>query len=76
MIRANHEPTNHILHDIEKMRSELEAWGRPIVLLFPTQDEYDRFQKNRAEFTNLPSTLSFGIDTEGAGTSRFFSAAA
>lgn len=65
LIRANHEPTNHILHDIEKMRSELEAWGRPIVLLFPTQDEYDRFQKNRAEFTNLPSTLSFGIDTEG-----------
>lgn len=65
LIRANHEPTNHILHDIEKMRTELEAWGRPILLLFPTQDEYDRFQKNRAEFTNLPSTLSFGIDTEG-----------
>lgn len=65
LIRANHEPTNHILHDIEKMRSELEAWGRPILLLFPTQDEYDRFCKNRAEFTNLPATLTFGIDTEG-----------
>ena len=65
LLRANHEPTNHILHDIEKLRKELEAWGRPILLLFPTQDEYDRFQKNRAEFTNLPSTLTFGIDTEG-----------
>ena len=65
LLRANHEPTNHILHDIEKLRRELEAWGRPILMLFPTQDEYDRFQKNRAEFTNLPSTLQFGIDTEG-----------
>ena len=65
LIRANHEPSNHILHDIEKLRSELEAWGRPIVLMFASQDEYDRFQKNRSEFTNLPSTLSFGIDSEG-----------
>ena len=65
LIRANHEPTNHILHDIEKLRTELEAWGRPILLVFASQDEYDRFQKNRAEFTNLPSTLSFGIDSEG-----------
>lgn len=66
LIRANHEPTNHILHDIEKLRSELEAWGRPILLIFSNRDEYDRFLKNSSEFTNLPSTLSFGIDTEGA----------
>lgn len=66
LIRANHEPTNHILHDIEKLRTELEAWGRPILLLFPSQDEFERFQKNRAEFTNLPSTLSFGVDSEGS----------
>ena len=65
LLRANHEPTNHILHDIEKLRKELEAWGRPILMLFPTQDEFDRFQKNRAEFTNLPSTLTFGVDSEG-----------
>lgn len=72
LIRANHEPTNHILHDIEKLRKELEAWGRPILLVFPTQGEYDRFQQNRAEFTNLPSTLSFGIDTEGAVQADLF----
>ena len=65
LIRANHEPTNHILHDLEKQREALEAWGRPIVLCFPTADEYQRFVANSAEFTNLPSTLSFGIDTEG-----------
>ena len=72
LIRANHEPSNHILHDIEKLRAELEAWGRPILLLFPTQDEFDRFQKNRAEFTNLPATLSFGIDTEGSVQADLF----
>lgn len=65
LIRANHEPTNHILHDLEKQREALEAWGRPILLCFPTAEEYARFLKNSAEFTNLPSTLSFGIDAEG-----------
>lgn len=72
LIRANHEPTNHILHDIEKLRGELEAWGCPILLLFPTQDEYNRFQKNRTEFTNLPSTLSFGVDREGQAAKDLF----
>lgn len=72
LIRANHEPTNHILHDIEKLRAELEAWGRPILLLFPNKGEYERFKKNSAEFTNLPSTLSFGIDTEGAVQADLF----
>ena len=66
LIRANHEPTNHVLHDLEKLRGELEAWGRPILLLFASQEEWQRFEKNRAEFTALPSTLSFGIDSTGA----------
>lgn len=66
LIRANHEPTNHVLHDLEKLRGELEAWGRPILLLFASQEEWQRFEKNRAEFTALPSTLSFGIDSSGA----------
>lgn len=65
LIRANHEPTNHILHDLEKQREALEAWGRPILLLFPNIEEYQRFTANCAEFTNLPSTLSFGIDHDG-----------
>lgn len=72
LIRANHEPTNHILHDLEKMRSSLEAWGRPILLLFPNRDEYERFMQNRSEFTNLPSTLSFGIDSEGSVQADLF----
>ncbi len=65
LIRANHEPTNHILHDLSKQREALEAWGRPILLLFPSQEELERFENNRAEFKNLPSTLSFGVDASG-----------
>lgn len=72
LIRANHEPTNHILHDIEKLKTELEAWGRTLLLLFPSSDEYERFCKNRAEFTQLPSNLRFGIDTEGQIAADFF----
>lgn len=73
LIRANHEPSNHILHDISALRADLEAWGRPIVLLFRSQDELDRFKKNNAEFKNLPSTLTFGVDTEGAFAKDLFS---
>lgn len=65
LLRANHEPTNHVLHDIEKQKEALEAWGRPIVMVFPSQEEYDRFLKNRAEFTSLPQNLSFGVDSQG-----------
>lgn len=72
LIRANHEPSNHILHDLEKLRDELEAWGRPIVLMFPTQDELDRFNQNRAEFTNLPATLRFGVDSRGQVSADLF----
>ena len=73
LIRANHEPSNHILHDISALRADLEAWGRPIVLLFRSQDELDRFRKNNAEFKNLPSTLRFGVDTEGEFAKDIFS---
>ena len=65
LIKANHEPTNHILHDIEKLRKEMESWNRTILLLFTSQEELDRFNKNRSEFTNLPSNLRFGVDSEG-----------
>lgn len=65
LIRANHEPTNHILHDLEKQRAALEAWGRPILLLFPSEEEWQRFENNRSEFTNLPSTICFGVDKAG-----------
>lgn len=65
IIRANHEPSNHILHDISLLSEDLEAWGRPILMLFASEEEYQRFQQNSSEYQHLPATLRFGIDTTG-----------
>jgi hypothetical protein len=56
------EPTNHAFMDISAVKSELEAWGRPILVVFATEDDCRKF---RAEHFDLPSTVRFGIDTDG-----------
>ena len=56
------EPTNHAFMDISAAAAELEAWGRPIVVIFATEDDCRKF---RAEHFNLPSTVRFGIDEGG-----------
>lgn len=73
LLRAGHEPSNHILHDLEQLRDELEAWGRPILLLFPTRGEWERFAATRSEFAGLPANVHFGIDSEGEVTADIFS---
>ena len=65
LLRANHEPSTHILHDLEALKGELEQWGRPIMLIFASQADYDGFKARRSEFPNLPNTVAFGIDTKG-----------
>lgn len=64
LIGVGQEPTNHALHDIEKMKQELEQWGRPMLLLFASEADARKF--SAAEFGNLPSTVMFGIDKDGA----------
>ncbi len=56
------EPTNHALMDISAAASELEVWGRPILVVFATEDDYRKF---RAQDFKLPSTVHFGIDIDG-----------
>ena len=65
LLRAGHEPSNHILHDLEREAEALERWGRPILLLFPSRAELERFNQQRSEFTRLPSTVHFGVDEGG-----------
>ena len=65
LLRAGHEPSNHILHDLEREAAALERWGRPILLLFPSRAELERFESQRSEFTRLPSTVHFGVDEGG-----------
>ncbi|MBR5103435.1 MAG: transglutaminase domain-containing protein [Bacteroidales bacterium] len=56
------EPTNHAFMDISAVKNELGAWGRPILVIFATEDDYRKF---RAQDFDLPSTVHFGIDLNG-----------
>ena len=48
--------------DISAVKTELEEWGRPILVVFATEDDYRKF---RVQDFNLPSTVHFGIDIDG-----------
>lgn len=56
------EPTNHAFMDISAVASELEQWGRTILVVFASEEDYKKF---RAQDFNLPSTVRYGIDAEG-----------
>lgn len=60
VINSGQEPTNHTLHDIEKIKTQFEQWGRPLVLLFENNASMSKF--NSAEFSSLPSGTIFGTD--------------
>ena len=60
-IAPGHEPTNHALRDIAVCSARFEENHLPVTLLTSTTDEMNRL--NRAEFTNLPATVQWGIDT-------------
>jgi hypothetical protein len=61
ILGVGQEPTTHALRDIAAQKSELEKWGRKMVLLFPDEAQCRKFQPS--EFPGLPSTVIYGIDT-------------
>lgn len=63
ILTPNHEPTNHALRDIAALNPEFEKWGRSMILLF--KDEKDAARFDATQLPALPSTASFGIDTDG-----------
>jgi hypothetical protein len=63
VLGVGQEPTNHALRDIAKLKSDFEAWGRAMVLLFPDEAQHGKF--NAKEYGSLPSTVSYGIDIDG-----------
>ena len=62
LIAPNSEPTNHALRDIAAVKSELEQWGRPIVLLNADQAAADKM--NLKALPALPNTVIRGIDPD------------
>ena len=57
------EPTNHAFMDISAAAKELESWGRPLLVVFASEEDYKKF---RPEHFNFPSTVRFGIDADGS----------
>ena len=64
LIGMGQEPTNHALRDIAKVHGDFDDWGRPMLLLFESEEEA---RKWRAEdYGTLPRQVIFGIDTDGS----------
>ncbi len=56
------EPVNHAFMDISAAAKELEEWGRPILVVFASEEDFRKF---RPEHFSLPSNVHFGIDKDG-----------
>ena len=64
ILGARQEPTNHAMRDIAAVKEKLEEWGRKMVLLFPDEEGYSKFDAK--EFGALPGTIVYGIDKSHA----------
>lgn len=64
LIDFGKEPTNHALRDLTAYKKKIEAWGRPVLLIFASESDYKRCSKNHLK--DLPSNVCFGIDTNGS----------
>ncbi|MBO4839567.1 MAG: transglutaminase domain-containing protein [Bacteroidaceae bacterium] len=61
LIRDNHEPSTHILHECEEANIYLSQWPHLFVMLFPTWDEFQSFRSHRKDFDRLPDNFIFGV---------------
>ena len=68
ILEPGKEPTNHVLRDLAAARTQLEAWGRPIVLVCSTEAAMHRLQVEMSEgrYGTLPDTIVLGLDQDGA----------
>ena len=64
VLGVNQEPTNHALRDIAALADDFEKWGRSMILLFPSEEDYAKFRPQ--DFPGLPKTITLGIDKDGA----------
>ena len=63
LIEPRKEPTNHAMRDMERLRESLREWGRPIVFVVRSAEEWAQF--DREEFKGLPEA-NYVIDIDGA----------
>ena len=61
LIRDNHEPSTHILHECEEANIYLSQWPHLFIMLFPTWEEFQSFRSHRQDFDRLPDNFIFGV---------------
>ena len=59
LIRSNHEPSAHLLHDMEAANIHISQWSQRYLMLFPSQEDYANF--DRKAYEDLPSNVLFGV---------------
>ena len=64
VLGVNQEPTNHALRDIAALAEEFNQWGRQMILLFPSEEDYAKFRPQ--DFPGLPTNITYGIDVDGS----------
>jgi hypothetical protein len=60
IVEAGKEPTNHLLRDIAALKTEFEAAGKPVCILFESRKGFQAF--SAAAFPPFPSTMRVGYD--------------
>ena len=63
LVGMGQEPTNHALRDICKVKEDFDKWGRPMILLFESEQEAKKFKAE--DYGTLPENTIFGIDNDG-----------
>ena len=64
LVGMGQEPTNHALRDICKVHEDFDKWGRPLLLLFESEQEAQKFKAE--DYGQLPKNTIFGIDADGS----------
>ena len=59
LIRSGHEPSTHLLHDMEAANIHISQWSQCYLMLFPSQEDYANF--SRKDFDGLPGNVLFGV---------------
>ena len=64
LLGVGQEPTNHAMRDIAQKSTDLDKWGRPLVLLFENEAEAQKYRQEN--FGTLPRNVIYGIDADGS----------
>ena len=64
LVGMGQEPTNHALRDICKAKDDFDQWGRPLLLLFESEEDTLKFKAD--DYGQLPENTLLGIDTDGS----------